>query len=303
MLTIAAFACSGTDSPLPGATGGAATGGKTATGGASTGGANTGGSSTGGDMATGGANTGGSSTGGDVATGGASTGGASTGGKGGAGPSTGGAKGGSTGSEGGSSGGACSSALQLCEDFETGMPGSAWKINKSGQFTATVGTDQAHSGTHSLHIVAPNVTNSAFMSESKTFPATDFWGRAWLRYKAPPGGHQMFIYLALPGGDQLRLLNRLGSSEAIQVNVQSTDKFYASKTTITEETWFCYEWHVTGSATQIFKDGVELTDIKAPGATGATSFNIGFQRFQTGTAAGDLWIDDVAINSTQVGCK
>ena len=191
-------------------------------------------------------------------------------------------------------------SLQLCEDFETGKVGSAWKTSASG-FTATVGTDQFHSGSHSLHISAPNTSSSAFITETKTFPASDFWGRAWLRFDGPNGGHQMYIYVAIPS-DQLRLLNRL-SSDAIQVNFQKTDKFYASKTTVPQKTWFCYEWHVTASATTIYKDGVQLTDIVAPGATGATALSLGFQRFATASAAADLWIDDVAVNSTQIGCK
>ena len=49
------------------------------------------------------------------------------------------------------------------------------------------------------------------------------------------------------------------------------------------------------------KDGVQLTDIMAPGITGGTALSLGFQRFATATAAADLWIDDVAVNSTPNG--
>ena len=44
----------------------------------------------------------------------------------------------------------------------------------SGGFTASIGTDQAHSGTRSLQVVAPNTGNSAFITETKPFPASDF---------------------------------------------------------------------------------------------------------------------------------
>lgn len=213
---------------------------------------------------------------------------------------TGGAAAGGSGAGGAASAGCAS--LQLCDDFESGSVSSGtWKVSMSGGFTATVGTDQAHSGTHSLHIVAPNTSNSAFITETKTFPASDFWGRAWLRFNGPNGGHQMYIYVTLPG-DQLRLLNRLGS-DAIQVNFQKSDQFYASKTTVPQTTWFCYEWHVTASATTIYKDGTQLTDIKAPGITGGTALSLGFQRFATASGAADLWIDDVAVNPTQIGCN
>ena len=115
----------------------------------------------------------------------------------------------------------------------------------------------------------------------------------------------MYIYVALPG-DQLRLLNRLGS-DAFRVNYQKTDAFYASTTNIPQTTWFCYEWHVTTSAVTIYKDGTQLTtDKPIPGITGGTSLSLGYQRFATASGANtasELWIDDVAVNSTQIGCN
>ena len=288
------------------ATGGTtSSGGTTASGGITGSGGETGSggvSSSGGTVGTGGTIV--VATGGSAAPGGAvGSGGSGAGGKGahgGGAPATGGsAPGGSSG--GGSSGSGCGSA-QICDDFETGsINTSTWKVQQGNGFTATVGTDQAHSGTHSLHIVAPNTSNSAFITETKTFPAADFWGRAWMRFSGPNGGHQMYIYVNFPG-DQLRLLNRLGS-DSIQVNFQKSDQFYSSKTTVPQTTWFCYEWHVTTSATTIYKDGTQLTDIKAPGITGGTSLSLGFQRFATATAAADLWIDDVAVGPSQIGCN
>ena len=214
---------------------------------------------------------------------------------------TGGSAAGGSGAGGaGTTGGGCAAA-QICDDFETGSLSSTWKLSMSGGFTASIGTDQAHSGTHSLHVVAPNTGNSAFITETKTFPASDFWGRAWLRLDGPNGGHQMYIYVALPG-DQLRLLNRLGS-EQIKANFQKTDNIYTSPTTI-PQTWFCYEWHVTTSATTLYKDGTLLTTDKTiPGITGGTSLSLGFERFATATAAGDIWIDDVAVGTSQIGCN
>ena len=73
------------------------------------------------------------------------------------------------------------------------------------------------------------------------------------------------------------------------MNLQKRDMFYTSKTTVPQATWFCYEWHVTTSATTVYKDGTLLTlDKAAPGVTGATALYLGFQRFATATAAADL---------------
>jgi hypothetical protein len=270
-----------------GGTGMVTVGGTTATAGATTGGAAAGGSSAGGS------------------TGGTTSGGATTGGNAGA---SGGTTAGGGGAGGGSGGGGSTdcSAIKLCDDFEggpLGMGTSPWKTQSGGGYTLELVTDQAHSGTHSVHISAPTTTGSAHIQETKTFPATDFWGRSFLRFKAPSGGHQMFIAMAVPG-DQVRILNMLGNSAQVRQNLQSSDVFKASTTTIPMEKWFCYEWHANASGVHVYLDGTELTDAAATwsGATG-TSLLIGYQRFQAGTAAGEIWIDDVAINTAQIGCK
>lgn len=201
---------------------------------------------------------------------------------------------------GGASGTDCS-AFQLCEDFESGsLDETIWESMASGAFELTVDTDQAHSGMYALHVVAPNSSARAFITETETFPASDFWGRAWLRFSGPEGGHQVFIIVEAPG-DQLRVLNRRDGSESFAVNVESTDKWYQSDTNIPQTTWFCYEWHVTADAATIYYDGTELSDIGAPGISGATGLSLGFQRWQPG-AEGELWVDDIAVSDTQIGC-
>ena len=196
------------------------------------------------------------------------------------------------------------STLKLCDGFEGDAPGKAtspWTV--AGGTAVAVVTDQHHGGTHALHITAPNTQNfSATITEKSTFPAADFWGRAFLRFKGDGGGHQMYIAVNFPG-DQLRLLNRLGSDNA-QVNDQKTDKFYNTNYKIPMETWFCYEWHVTTSAVNIFIEGQAKTTSPAiPGITGGTQLSLGYTRFATGSGAGELWIDDVAVSDKQIGCQ
>lgn len=173
----------------------------------------------------------------------------------------------------------------------------------SGGYTLALATDQAHSGTHSVHVMAPAATGAAQITETRTFPATDFWGRAWLRFSAAAGGHQMYIAVN-GGGDQLRLLNRLGNSSAAQVNFQRTDMFYASRTMIPMDTWFCYEWHVSAADVHVYMNGQALTDVVVPvSIANPTALLLGFQRFQAGPSAGEIWIDDVAVNASQIGCN
>lgn len=310
VLLLGAIACSSTDPATnPGSAGapGSAAGAPSTVAGApnSVAGAGTGGSGVAG-ASTGVAGT--STTGGAPGAGGASSVAGGTGasggsfGNGGASSSAGnGSGGGPTGAAGGS---ASCSTFQLCDGFEGDAPGkgtSPWTV--TGGTNITVVTDQKHGGAQSLHIAAPNTSNfAATIQEKKTFPAADFWGRAFLRFKGDGGGHQMYIAVNL-SGDQLRLLNRLGSDNA-QVNFQKSDKFYNTNFKIPMETWFCYEWHVTTSAVNIYIDGkAQTTNPAIPGITGGTSLSLGYNRFATGTAAGELWIDDVAVNDKQIGCQ
>jgi len=265
------------------------------------------------------ANAGAGGGGGGFSAGGASAGGggASSGGAGGA--SAGGGNGGAggsggvagSGSPGGSSGaggaGTDCSTLALCDGFEGDAPGmgkSPWKVTQGNGYSVVVDTTQAHGGTHAVHISAPTGAGSGVLRETSTFPAADSWGRAYMRFKAASGGHQMFIAVLVQGGDQFRLLNTLGSDK-IQLNEQNGDKFFPSSTTVPMEKWFCYEWHVTATSAAVYLDGKQLTDATPTGwsVNNAQSLQIGYQRFQAGPSAGEIWLDDVAVSDKQIGCQ
>jgi hypothetical protein len=212
---------------------------------------------------------------------------------------------------GGSGGGAsCATAgYQLCDDFEGAPPGdaaSAWTIIKNGGYAVETVTTQAHSGTHSVHAMATASSGYAYISESKTFPATDFWGRAYLRIAAPSSGHEVFLGADSntneASGDQIRYLNNTGGGNIV-TNRRVGDMSKGSATKIPMSTWFCYEWHETPTELHVYLDGKELTDVAEMWAEPTlVAIVIGFERFGGGTP-GDIWIDDVAINSAQVGCN
>jgi hypothetical protein len=210
---------------------------------------------------------------------------------------------------GGSSGGSASCAnYTLCDDFEGAPPddpASAWKIIKNGYTVETV-TTQAHSGTHSVHVMATANGGYGYVSETKTFPATDFWGRAYMRIVAPSSGHEVFAGLDTnlmePQGEQVRLLNNTGGGNIV-TNRRSDDMSKGSATKIPMSTWFCYEWHETPNKLSIYLNGKELTDVDENWVEPTfVAFVLGFERFGGGTA-GDIWIDDVAVNSAQIGCN
>jgi hypothetical protein len=176
-------------------------------------------------------------------------------------------------------------------------------LKPTGAFTAKIDTDQFHGGSHSLHVIAPNTTNNAWLT-TKTLPvpAADFWGRAWYRITGPKGGHQEYI-IAPAGGNELRILNRKTDSEMMGLNTQSPDKWYLTNTPVPQSTWFCYEFHVTATATTLYPNGKEATEVKPPGMPGITALRFGWQRWQTGGGDGEMWIDDIAISDKQIGCE
>ena len=182
------------------------------------------------------------------------------------------------------------------------MGASPFKVKMGSGYTVAVDTTQAHSGTKSIHISAPTATGAGALTETKTFSgatATDWWGRVFFRFKAPADGHQMFIAVNV-SGNQFRLFNTLGSTK-IQLNDQKADKFTALTQSITMEKWFCYEWHMTPTTTTAYVDG-QQGGMVSWAVSGATSLQIGYERFQAAKTAGEIWIDDVAIGTSQIGC-
>src|SRR5580658_5639483 len=223
LATVAAFACS-SGAPAPranagsgssgsaGGSGSSATSGSIGSGSSTSGilnGASGSGSAGGGVISSGSASSGVMSSG---ASGGASSGSASSSGATTTGGETDDASGDSA-VESSEGGGDCATAgYQLCDDFEgvaAGAAGSVWTIDNKGYTVETV-TTQAHSGTHSVHVQSTGSSGLGYIVESMTFPATDFWGRAYLMFMAPGSGHEVFAAMdSTPSDDSA---NKCGSS-------------------------------------------------------------------------------------------
>jgi hypothetical protein len=202
-------------------------------------------------------------------------------------------------------GAACGgSGIQICDDFEgvaAGAAGSVWTIDNDGYTVETV-TTMAHSGTHSVHVMAKGISGHGYIVETKTFPATDFWGRAYLLLQAPPSGHEVFVAFDGANDEQVRILNDLGSGK-IATNRRSDDQSRESSQAYPMGTWACYEWHETPTELHVYFQGKELTDADEMWTEATLSLlRLGFERFDMGTG-GDIYIDDVAVGSSQIGCN
>jgi Cip1-like, core domain len=177
-----------------------------------------------------------------------------------------------------------------------------------GGYTIAIDTTQAHSGKNSVHATFTAAAGYAYISETKTFPATDFWGRAFMRFMAPPGGHQVFAgsdtAMDEATGDQMRYMNDMGGM--LTMNIRSTDAVAKSTKALPMGTWNCYEWHQTTTMADLYMDGAMIGTAMGAGfkglATPYVAMVLGGERFGGGVA-GDVWIDDVAVDTAQIGCK
>lgn len=82
------------------------------------------------------------------------------------------------------------------------------------------------------------------------------------------------------------------------------------------DSWKCAEWHVDNVAKSynLFIDGVDITGVdvvndksvaKNTGAQLPVSFtqiNVGWYNYQAGDGGFTVWIDELAINATRIGC-
>jgi hypothetical protein len=199
---------------------------------------------------------------------------------------------------------------KLCEDFEgvaPGATGSPWAIDldKKGTVLETVG-DKGHAGTHALHVKMSAMAGVfGYITETKTLAETgaSFWGRVFIWYAVDvPGVH--IVNVAVDGktgttSEQVRIVNVIGSH--IATNRRSDDMGKGSNVGPPSGKWGCYEWHITPTSLDVYLDGAELPISETWTEPTISLLRLGFERFAAG-AAGDIWMDDIAINDSQIGC-
>ncbi len=298
-------------------TGGAAAGGSISTGGTSgpTGGTNQAGASTGGSN--------GGAAAGMTGSGGVSVGGGS------AGAPAGGKSGGGVG---------CSGSEMLCEDFEgvaegevpTAMPWHALDSScefQASQFTMGVTAMEAKSGSKSLKITNKHFAQCRLSAQFE--PVDDFWVRAYSYWETgldisnretldidlTPGfrtaddpavrfGYRSKAPCEEYAGPQVTIIG-LAGGEATGCGSREMPK----------GKWFCFEAHVqqSGALTvSTFIDGEAIsyqstgkpmtTSISTEGAVSQKIDHIRLGIFSTGEAKGSIYLDDVAVSATRIGC-
>jgi hypothetical protein len=204
----------------------------------------------------------------------------------------------------------------FCDGFEGTL--SAWAVDTSGG-EVSIDTTRAFHGTHSLHAHTDPVAaglmpfQKAYVDHVQTLPLTMF-ARAFLYIPSPYAGQSAAGVLntfqpGLPyAGAEIDLLPGTERLAFNGFDDPSLNGNIASSTALTLDAWHCLEMEIDGEnqAFHAYLDGVELHDLShdlagMPPTLGVLQVGLGFSQAFVQPAA-DLWVDEVAVNGSRIGC-
>lgn len=219
-------------------------------------------------------------------------------------------------------------------------PGAPWTTLAPGG-SATIDTTRAASGTRSVHFHVDHTADnaSAVLRAGQQGTAispgsNEMWGRMMMYLERVPtygaesewGVHWDMIHAEgnVPGMPYRANYNYGGMREAHTMANYFifdpwVDCWHNSNDDIPVGRWACVEWHFAGAddRMEFYIDGNIVSSLTVNGqgqgcsgdATGgqwlAPTFDtlwVGWQHYQKATNDIDLWLDDVAIDDTRIGC-
>jgi len=222
----------------------------------------------------------------------------------------------------------------FCEDFEAlpmGEAISARWMNETRNGSLTIDGEQAR-GAHALHVHTDD-NGTAFLRIPFTPPDNSHFGRMWLYVNAfpsaPDWAHYTLVQGSGTGGGVIRPVGgqfapaggsrTAGAYWGIGSDGGPTGDWTNWRTTAPSEggRWSCIEWEMDASDNfiRLTIDGVEREDQTVNTTMHGgdpvdfvfptfETLRIGWQLYQAGTtpAGFDLWIDDLVLDTTRVGC-
>lgn len=211
----------------------------------------------------------------------------------------------------------CASAgFLFCDGFEGTL--SAWVVDTSGGEVA-IDTTRAFHGTHSLHAHTDAVAvglmpfQKAYVDHQQTWPLIMFV-RAFLYIPSPyvaqsAAGVLNTFQSVLPyAGAEIDLLPNTERLAFNGFNDPSLSGNISSSTALTLEAWHCLEMEIDGEnqAFHAYLDDVELHDLShdlagMPPTLDVLQVGLGFSQALLQPAA-DVWVDEVAVNGSRIGC-
>ena len=248
---------------------------------------------------------------------------------------------GTGGTPGGGSGGKATGFL--VEDFESataGMPLAGWDTfiayqkngpNPSGTALALVDATRAHSGTKSIHFHGGQ--SPAMITKPLPANTTRLYVRAWFYNSrqlgmVPNANHETLIGIRKTSGnanDEVRfgeIKGVIGTNEVPTDNISPKMDRWGMGPVIPANAWACIDvaflgdlpthelkaWHNGTLVHEVTSSGADQWQNGAmPSATWMTGkFNeviLGWQSFTGGQAEVDLWMDDLILSNSSIGCN
>jgi hypothetical protein len=218
----------------------------------------------------------------------------------------------------------CANAgVLLCEDFENGLDTTKWPTSSSLNATAVIDGTQHHRGANALHASMPALSTDGGavnvqgnINHLASLPSPVFI-RAFVMFSsASPQSEVSFIVANQSHspyyGLQVELWEQNGNYAVTDwaaspvLNVSNGPASAAA-------TWNCLEWELeppatSGTATStmdFWVNDTEATNLHLTSITlsdvGQLSFGLGFYQATT-LPAYDMWIDDIYVDTSRVGC-
>jgi hypothetical protein len=208
-------------------------------------------------------------------------------------------------------------AFLLCDGFESGsIDGATWKQARNLS-TPTVESGHAFRGNYALHVrstpVDAGVSTYTSLTPLKSLtPSPALWVRAFVYLTGPPAPTDLLLLsLASNSGDVLRLVVRPPAGALVFSATFPSSAVTTSATAVPRDRWVCLEWLVdagTPNQVRVFVDGTELGDLHLLQSTQPANplqvLNFYFAFFNAAVAlpAYDYYLDEIAVDTTQVGC-
>ncbi len=229
----------------------------------------------------------------------------------------------------------CATAnVQLCEGFETGsLDPNTWKVIGT---PPTIDSVQTARGLKALHIKQSG-DGPSYIEETRTFPAKNntYFGRAFVWFATlagPPMNYAHWTFIGAVGTNvsgEIRVSgqfqngknlfgvgtdNRVDDAGTGDWTTSDTD-FNGNPTAVPTNQWLCIEWLHKGDTneTRLYWNAVEHPSLHTTATTNGgngnpyilpdfTSVWLGWQEYQPSTLQFDMWLDEIAIDPSRIGC-
>lgn len=205
----------------------------------------------------------------------------------------------------------------LCEDFESGTLGAAWKLDVDAPNTAVVSMDKAAHGKWALHAHVDDHGQQALIAETATQTGAlldHVFGREYFYLVAAPPSHTAWIVGTSKNSaigdatERLEIGNYMGGWQLTEWS-SVKGEHPSGQGTEPIGAWQCLQWELDNTTGAISVSGPGLMGGSVAGdmstanwiAGGIAQLDFGILYVSSGTVV-DAYVDDIAIDSKAVPC-